>query len=92
MLQFMFRFISRAFVMMGSSINPFIYATTIPGFKAMLQNHLIRFRCMKGEVSQMTQTETSEKWSFSMPNFIRKKRLAPPQALTVSVKAPGDKQ
>ena len=72
MLQFMFRFISRAFVMMGSSINPFIYATTIPGFKAFLQNRLIRFGCMKGEVSQMTQMESTQKWSKSVSRGLRK--------------------
>ena len=69
----MFHFIARALVSIGSCINPFIYATTIPGFKAMLRNRLIHFGCMKGELSQMTETETSDKWGLSMQTFLKKK-------------------
>ena len=44
-------------------MNPFIYATTIPGFKAMIRNGLIRYGCTKGEVSHLPQMETTDNWT-----------------------------
>ena len=45
---------------MGSCINPFIYATTIPGFKKIVKNNLIRCGCIRGELSQLTQLNTND--------------------------------
>ena len=65
-------FFARLGVMLASCINPFIYATTIPGFKAMVQNRMVRYGIMKGEVSPVTQMETSNKWSGSIRSFRKK--------------------
>ena len=48
---------------MGSCINPFIYATTIPGFKKIVKNSLIRYGCIKDEVSQFPQMEMTGNWT-----------------------------
>ena len=79
-LQVIFCFTSRILVQIGSCINPFIYATTVPGFKKMVNNFSIRYGCKKGEVSQLTQMGTTDNWSSntkvkSNPALIKGKKL-----------------
>ena len=57
--QVFFCFISRILVQLGSCINPFIYATTIPGFKQIVKNSLINYGFSKGEVSILTMETTN---------------------------------
>ena len=61
----MFCFISRILVQVGSCVNPFIYATTIPGFRKMVKNYFVRYGChQEGEVPTSIYVKTTDDWNI----------------------------